>query len=113
VSDGKDATPGGEDEHTLIHVICDDCGETDMLTLLEHPRESAQTKAVSKAHHTVADNHSDESGHHVEVGVTTGSPDEIRSTAQSLAEAVDGAEPDDFFPEMVTDGGTNRPTDEV
>jgi hypothetical protein len=100
-----------ESEHTLIHVICDECGESDMLTLLEHPRESAQTKAVSEAHHTIADNHADESDHHVEVGVTTGTPEEIRSTAQSMADAVDGAEPDDFSQEMVTDGG--RPKNET
>lgn len=94
--------------HTLIHVLCDGCSYADMLTLLEHPRDSEQTQAISEAHHTMADHHADETGHYVEVGVTTGSPDEIRSTAQSMAEGIDGADPDDFTPEMMTDGGKSE-----
>lgn len=92
-------------EHTLIHVICDGCDEVDVLAIVEHPRESAQTEIVSETQHTVAERHADQTGHHVEVGVTEGTAEQIRTQAKSMAASVDGAEPEDFTPEMVPDGG--------
>jgi len=101
---GRIVTDGGEEEHTLIHVICDECGGCDMLTLLEHPRDSQQVSAVSDAHHTMAEGHADETGHHVEVGSTAGEPNEIRRAARSMADSVAGADADDFPQPVATDG---------
>jgi len=88
-----------EEEHTLIHVICDGCDEEDLLTILEHPRDAGQTRAVAEAHHTIAEEHADETGHHVEVGETEDDPDSIIELAKSIAPSVGGAEPEDFSKE--------------
>jgi hypothetical protein len=83
-------------EHTLIHVKCDACGGVDTLTIVEHPRDSAQTKAVAEAHHTLAESHADDTGHHVEVGETEGRPSEIRKQARAMASGFSGVEREDF-----------------
>lgn len=88
-----------EEEHTLIHVICDGCDEEDLLTISEHPRDAGQTRAVADAHHTIAEEHADETGHHVEVGETEDDPDSIIELAQSIAPSVGGVEPEDFSEE--------------
>lgn len=88
------------EQHTLIHVICDECGEVDVLSILEHPPDSPQVGAVSDVHHTMAEQHADEKGHHVEVGDTAGSPSEILELAQGMAPSVGGAAPEDFSDEL-------------
>lgn len=94
-----------EDEHTLIHVICDECGEPDVLSILEHPRESPQVRMFADAHHTVAEEHADDTGHHVQVGETADTPDAVVDLAKSIAPSVTGVEPEDFSPELRADGG--------
>jgi len=44
----------------------------------------------------MAEQHADESGHHVEVGETDGSPSDVVDLAQGMAPSVRGAAPEDF-----------------
>jgi hypothetical protein len=87
--------------HSIIHVQCDGCAAVDQVTLLEHPRDSKQHEAVAKAHHQLAEEHADETGHHVEVGQSEGEPESARKVAQSLAEDFEGADPADFEREVM------------
>lgn len=96
---------GESEQHTLIHAICEACGEPDVLTIVEHARDSAQTQAVADAHHTIAEEHADETGHHVQVGESEDDPEAVRELARSKAPSVSGATPEDFGAEVVTDGG--------
>lgn len=89
------------DQHTLIHVICDSCDEPDLLTIVEHPAETPQSEQVAGVHHTIAEAHADEAGHHVEVGVTEDDPATIVDLARSMAPSVGGVEPADFSEEML------------
>lgn len=89
-------------EHTLIHTICDQCDEEDLLTISEHPRDSDQTQAVVDAHHKVAEGHAGETGHHVEVGQSAGDPESIIELAESLAASVGGIEPEALSREIRT-----------
>lgn len=89
-----------DEEHTLIHVLCDQCGEEDLLTILEHPRDAEQTRAVADAHHTIAEAHADDAGHHIEVGETADTPEAIVELAKSIAPSVSGVEPEDFAEEL-------------
>lgn len=91
----KQSTTTGE-QHTVIHAICDECGEADVLTIVEHARNSPQARAVSNAHHKIAENHADETGHHVEVGETEEAPGRAVEVARGLAPSVSGADPSDF-----------------
>lgn len=97
----SDSTTDQDEEHTLLHVICDGCGKEDLLTVLKHPRDAQQTRAVANAHHTIAETHADETGHHVEVGETEDDPESVLELARSMAPSVDGVEPADFSEEYV------------
>lgn len=98
-----DSTPrADEEEHTLIHTICDECDKQDMLTIAEHPRDADQTQTLVDAHHTIAEAHADQTGHHIEVGESAGDPESILELAQSLASSVGGVEPEDFDEEFAS-----------
>ena len=85
-----------EEEHTLIHVVCKECEKISGLTILEHAEDSQQVRAVNNAHETMAENHTDDTGHQVEINLITGSPKEIITTAKEMAESVPDVEPEDF-----------------
>jgi len=78
--------------HTLIHVVCDECEEPNTVTVAEHPRDSKQSTLIAKVHHTVAEEHADATGHHVEVGESEGSPEEVESFAENLRRDILGEE---------------------
>lgn len=90
--------PEGDGEllHSAIHVICDECGVPDVLSVLEHPQDSQQFKMVAKAHHQMAEEHAKTTGHHVEVGETEDNPKAILEFARGMAPSVSGAAPEDF-----------------
>jgi hypothetical protein len=88
-----------KEKHTLIHIICDSCDEEDLLTILEHPRNAGQTRAIADIHHTIAEEHADETDHHIEVGETEDDPDSIIELAKAIAPSVGGVEPEDFSEE--------------
>jgi len=83
--------------HTCMHVNCDECGGVDVLTVLEHPQDSKQVDVVSEAHHEMAQSHAQDTGHHVEVGITDNNPEEILEFARGIAPSVSGAAPEDFL----------------
>lgn len=91
-----------EEEHTLIHTVCDGCDKEDMLTIAEHPRDADQTQILVDAHHTIAEAHADQTGHHIEVGESTGDPESIIELAKSIAPSVGGVNPEDFDEEFTS-----------
>lgn len=92
----------GSEKHSVIHVECDECAAVDTVTLLEHPRDSKQHRLVAEAHHTLADDHADETDHSVEVGQTQGSPEVMVEFARSLAEGLDGVDEELLDAEMIS-----------
>jgi len=88
-----------DDTHTLIHIECDECGAVGTVTLLEHPRDAPQSESVADAHHLLAEEHADDTGHNTRVGNSEGTPDEIREMAMGLAEGIDGVDPAAFAAE--------------
>lgn len=89
------------EQHTVIHSECQECPDADTVSILEHPRDSPQHDAVSDAVHTVAEEHADETGHHVQVGDTEAEPDAARRLARDLAQSFSGVEDDAFDEELI------------
>lgn len=56
-------------KRTVVELDCPDCEETDVTSVLEHPRDSPQTEAVAQATHQVAEEHEKETGHVAEVEI--------------------------------------------
>ena len=102
MSETDPATEPDGEEHTLIHTICDKCDSEDLLTIAEHPRDADQTRAIANAHHTIAETHADQTGHHVEVGESASDPESIIGLAKSLAPSVGGVKPGDFDGEITS-----------
>ena len=48
---------------TVLRVRCRECDDLTTTTQLEHGPETPQTRAVERAHQTLADEHTAETGH--------------------------------------------------
>lgn len=89
-------TQSSTEEYTLIIAECLECNAIDGITIIEHPQDSLQQKAVSDAHQTMADEHSGETGHETQIETTFGSPKSVTEKAKSAAHRIENADPDDF-----------------
>jgi len=87
------------EEHTLIHSTCDQCDEVDGLTILKHEKDSKQVQAINNAHQTMAKNHTENTGHNVEIGVIADTPQQIVNTAMIMADSLKGVNQEDITEE--------------
>jgi len=90
-----------EGNHSLVVLDCRECDEADVLTRLEHPKDSQQHRIVADGHDTVAAEHHEDTGHNVDLKSHGGSPDEILELARELAGEIEGVPDDAFHEELV------------
>lgn len=70
--------------HTLIYLVCHDCNEIEKMRIVEASQDSNQVQKVTDMYSSLVEEHTDETGHNAQIGITEGSEADLVETARAI-----------------------------